>query len=217
MKTYQKLVSAALIAVALNSTAITAVFAKTLIYCSEASPEMFDAAQTTSGAVYDASARNLSNGLVKIKRGSTELEPGLAESWEVSADGKEYSFHLRKGVKFHTTSYFTPSRDFNADDVIFTFDRQGNKDNPYYNQGTWPQFGAYSFPSLIDRIERVDDYTVKFVLTRPEATFIPSLSLTSASNRSEPVPNSLLPIRRIVQFVTRPIPITGPARKRSTI
>lgn len=85
-----------------------------------------------------------------ITRGSTELEPGLAESWEVSADGKEYSFHLRKGVKFHTTSYFTPSRDFNADDVIFTFDRQGNKDNPYYNQGTWPQFGAYSFPSLID-------------------------------------------------------------------
>ncbi|WP_312469476.1 ABC transporter substrate-binding protein [Brucella sp.] len=209
MKTYQKLVSAALIAVALNSTAITAVFAKTLIYCSEASPEMFDAAQTTSGAVYDASARNLSNGLVKIKRGSTELEPGLAESWEVSADGKEYSFHLRKGVKFHTTSYFTPTRDFNADDVIFTFDRQGNKDNPYYNQGTWPQFGAYSFPALIDRIERVDDDTVKFVLTRPEATFIPSLSLTFAVIQSKEYADKLVAENRIAEFSQQPIG-TGP-------
>ncbi len=107
---------------------------------------MFDAAQTTSGAVYDASARNLSNGLVKIKRGFTELEPGLAESWEVSADGKEYSFHLRKGVKFHTTSYFTPTRDFDADDVIFTFDRRATRTIPIIIRGPGRNSVPIPFP-----------------------------------------------------------------------
>ena len=49
--------------------------------------------------------------------------PGLAESWDISADGKVYTFHLRKGVKFHTTAKFKPSRDFNATDVLFSFQR----------------------------------------------------------------------------------------------
>lgn len=209
MKTYAKYLSAALLAAGLSGTAIDQVFAKTLVYCSEASPEVFDAAQTTSGAVYDASARNISNGLIKIKRGGTELEPGLAERWDVSADGKEYTFHLRKGVKFHTTSYFTPTRDFNADDVIFSFDRQKNKENPYYSQGTWPQFGAYSFPTLIDRIEKLDDNTVKFVLTRPEATFISTLSLTFAVIQSKEYADKLVAEQRIADFGQQPIG-TGP-------
>ncbi|GLU29977.1 ABC transporter substrate-binding protein [Brucella sp. NBRC 12950] len=209
MKIYGQMVSAALVATALSSFAVNMAMSKTLVYCSEASPEMFDAAQTTSGAVYDASARNVSNGLIKIKRGSTELEPGLAESWEVSADGRQYTFHLRKGVKFHTTSFFTPSRDFNADDVIFTFERQGNKDNPYYNQGTWPQFGAYSFPTLIDKIEKIDDSTVKFILSRPEATFIPTLSLTFAVIQSKEYADKLVAENRIEEFSQQPVG-TGP-------
>ncbi|WP_420963241.1 ABC transporter substrate-binding protein [Brucella sp. IR073] len=209
MNIYGKILSAALVATALNSTAVEQVFAKTLVYCSEASPENFDAAQTTSGAVYDASARNISNGLIKIKRGSTELEPGLAESWEVSPGGKEYTFHLRKGVKFHTTSFFTPTREFNADDVIFSFERQKDKNNPFYNEGTWPQFGAYSFPSLIDRIEKVDDHTVKFVLTHPEATFISTLSLTFAVIQSKEYADKLVAEGRISDLSQQPIG-TGP-------
>lgn len=192
MKLPEKIFSATILAIALSGPALTAASAKTLIYCSEASPDGFDAAATTSGATYDASARNVSNGLIKIKRGSTELEPGLAESWDISADGKEYTFHLRKGVKFQTTSYFTPTRDFNADDVIFTFDRQGNKANPYNGKGVWPQYNSYSFPSLIEKIEKLDDNTVKFILTRPEATMIASLSLTFAVIQSKEYADKLL-------------------------
>src|SRR6266513_1428195 len=60
-------------------------------------------------------------GLVKYKSGSTDVEPLLAEKWDVSADGKEYIFHLKSGVKFHDGS------PLNAEAVAFTFDRTVNK------------------------------------------------------------------------------------------
>ena len=70
-------------------------------------------------------------GLVEFKHGgTTEVEPGLAEKWDISDDGLTYTFHLRQGVKFQTTDYFTPTRDFNADDVVFSFERQCKEDNP---------------------------------------------------------------------------------------
>ena len=100
---------------------------KALIYCSEGSPAGFDPAQYTAGTDFDASSYPLYNGLVEFKRGETEIQPALAESWDISPDGKTYTFHLRQGVKFGTTDYFTPSRDFNADDVVFTFKRLTDK------------------------------------------------------------------------------------------
>ncbi len=93
--------------------------------------------------------------------------------------------------------------------MIFTFDRQGNKDNPYYNQGTWPQFGAYSFPSLIEKIEKIDDHTVKFVLAHPEATFISTLSLTFAVIQSKEYADKLVAEGRIAEFSQQPVG-TGP-------
>ncbi|MDY3306346.1 ABC transporter substrate-binding protein, partial [Psychrobacter sanguinis] len=97
--------------------------AKTLIYCSEGSPAGFDPAQYTAGTDFDASAYPIYNGLVEFKRGETEIQPALAEKWDISEDGKTYTLHLRKGVKFGKTDFFTPTRDFNADDVVFTLKR----------------------------------------------------------------------------------------------
>jgi dipeptide transport system substrate-binding protein len=94
--------------------------AKTLVFCSEGSPEGFNPQFYTAGTTFDASSRAVFDGLVKFERGTTNSGPGLAESWEISEDGLQYTFKLRKGVKFHTTADFTPSRDFNADDVIFS-------------------------------------------------------------------------------------------------
>ena len=98
--------------------------AKTLVFCSEGSPEGFTPALYTAGTTFDASSRQIFNRLVEFDRGTTNIGPALAESWSVSDDGLEYTFNLRKGVKFHNTKTFTPSRDFNADDVIFSFERQ---------------------------------------------------------------------------------------------
>ena len=77
--------------------------AKTLVYCSEGSPEGFDPAPWTAGTTFDASSRTIYNRLIEFKTGTTETEPGLAESWETSEDGTEITFHLRPGVKFQTT------------------------------------------------------------------------------------------------------------------
>ncbi|WP_145346268.1 ABC transporter substrate-binding protein [Roseibium hamelinense] len=175
---------ATLLGASLAVLVATGASAKTLVYCSEGSPEGFDTALYTAGTTFDASSKPLYNRLVEFKRGTTEVLPGLAESWEVSEDGLEYTFNLRKGVKFHTTSYFTPTREFNADDVIFSFGRQLDKDSAWheYTAGaSWEYFNAMSMPDLIKDIVKVDDYTVKFVLTRPEAPMLANLAMDFAS------------------------------------
>jgi len=144
-----------LMAIALLGSAIgTSVHAQTLVYCSEGSPDGFDPALYTSGTTFDASSRQLYNKLVEFERGTTTIAPALAESWEVSEDGLEYTFNLRQGVKFHSTEYFTPTRDFNADDVVFSFERQRLEDHPFNkaSDGTWEYFGGMSMPDLISSV-----------------------------------------------------------------
>src|SRR5579872_2507071 len=118
--------------------------AKTLVYCSEASPEGFTPAFSSSNVTFDASSRQIFDRLLEFERGTTTIVPGLAQSWETTPDGLTYTLHLRKGVKFQTTPGFTPSRDFNADDVIFSFERQWKADHPYHkvSQGTYEYFDS---------------------------------------------------------------------------
>lgn len=171
-----------------------AAHAQALVYCSEGSPEGFDPALYTAGTTFDASSHPIYNQLVEFKVGTTEVIPGLAESYEVSDDSLMVTFNLRKGVKFHSNANFTPTRDFNADDVIFSFDRQGNPENPY-NQvsgGTWEYYGAMSMSDLIKSIEKVDDYTVVFHLTRPEAPFIANMAMDFASIVSKEYADAML-------------------------
>ncbi|MCS7282059.1 MAG: ABC transporter substrate-binding protein [Anaerolineae bacterium] len=88
--------------------------------------------------------------------------PGLAEKWEVSADGLVYTFYLKKGVKFHDG---TP---FNAEAVRFNFERITNPD--IASQKARFMLGPY------DRTEVVDEYTVRIVLKEPFAPLMDSLS-----------------------------------------
>lgn len=157
--------------------------AKTLVFCSEGSPEGFNPQLYTAGTTFDASSRAVYNGLVEFERGTTDIVPALAESWEVSDDGLQYTFKLRQGVKFHTTKDFTPGRDFNADDVLFSFNRQWKADHPFHkvSGGTYEYFNGMSMPDLIQSIDKVDDYTVRFTLTRPEAPFIANMGMDFAS------------------------------------
>lgn len=188
--------------------------ASTLVYCSEGSPEGFNPAFYTSGTTFDATSKNMFNRLVEFKLGTTETEPGLAESYDVSADGLEYTFHLRKGVKFHSTKEFTPTRDFNADDVVFTFARQWNKEHPYHavSGGTYEYFNGMGMQDLIKDIVKVDDYTVKFVLNQPEAPFIANLAMDFASIFSAEQADDLMKKGTPEQLDINPVG-TGPFQK----
>ncbi|MEC8624119.1 MAG: ABC transporter substrate-binding protein, partial [Bdellovibrionota bacterium] len=135
----------------------TAFAAKNFIYCSEGSPSAFNPQITTDGTSNNASSHTIYNRLIEFKYGSTELVPALATSWKVSKDKKVFTFKLRKGVKFHKTKYFTPSRDFNADDVLFSYNRQRLKEHPYHkiNGGLYEYWQYMEMGKLIKDIKKV--------------------------------------------------------------
>ncbi|NOL50070.1 ABC transporter substrate-binding protein [Pelistega europaea] len=197
---------------ALSFSASFAVHAKnTLVYCSEGSPAGFDSAQYSSGTDYDASASNLFNSLMMFPRGETKAVPGLAESYEVSPDNLTYIFHLRKNVKWHTTKYFTPSRDFNADDVVFTFDRLSNKNN-FLNKvypAEFPYFTDIGLNKTIKSVEKIDDYTVKFTLNSVDASFIQIMAMPITSIYSKEYAEKLVAQGKAEMINQQPIG-TGP-------
>lgn len=184
----------------------------TLVYCSEGSPEGFDAALYTAGTTFDASAHPVYNRLLEFKKGTTEVIPGLAESWEVSDDGLVYTFHLRENVPFHSTAWFTPTRTFNADDVLFSFYRQGKKNHPWHDYVTgasWEYYNAMSMPAIVKSIEKVSDMTVRFTLTKPYAPFLANLAMPFASIMSKEYANQLAEAGKMAQLNQKPIG-TGP-------
>jgi len=124
---------------------------------------------------------NVYEALVAYQDESTALEPGLAESWEISPDGKTYTFHLRKGVMFHDG---TP---FNADAVVFSIGRMMKERKLKFFSNNWevqerpPEYWvSMEMDDTVDSIEAVDDYTVVFNLKRVEAPFLANMGMDFA-------------------------------------
>lgn len=114
----------------------------------------------------------LYNTLVNFSPEESELQPSLATSWEVKNQAKEWIFHLREGVTFHDGT------SFNAQAVVFSFQRQLNPDHPYYEEKSY--YGRYLFGNIIDRVQPVDEYTVRFTLKTSYAPFIYALTTPAA-------------------------------------
>jgi dipeptide transport system substrate-binding protein len=183
----RKLALLAPTALAALTLACGAVSAKTLVYCSEGSPENFYPGINTTGTSQDVTTQ-VYNNIVEFERGGTKVVPGLAEKWEVSADGTVYTFHLRKGVKWHSTSKsFKPTRDFNADDVMFMIERQWKESDPYFKvtSQNHSYFTDMGMPKLLKSVDRVDDYTVKIVINQAEAPFLANLAMPFAGIQSK--------------------------------
>jgi dipeptide transport system substrate-binding protein len=184
---------------------------KTLVYCSEGSPAGFDPAQYTTGVDFTANTFTVYNRLVEFERGGTKVEPGLAEKWEVSPDGKTYTFHLRHGVKFQTTSFFKPTREFNADDVVFSFERMLDPNQPFHKAYPvqFPYFTDMGLDKLITKVEKVDPYTVRFTLAEVNAPFIQNLAMEYASILSAEYADQLLKDGKAADINQKPVG-TGP-------
>jgi len=174
--------------------AASPISAKTLVYCSEGSPENFYPGINTTGTSFDASTQIYSR-IVEFERGGTKVVPGLAERWEISDDGTVYTFHLRKGVKWHNTNRnFKPTRDFNADDVVFMFERQWKENHPYFKvtSSNHSYFNDMGLPALLKSVEKVDDYTVRITLNKAEAPFLSDLAMEFAAVQSKEYADAML-------------------------
>src|SRR5262245_23945169 len=164
--------------------ATPAVAKGTLVYCSEGSPEGFQPQFFSTGTTFDAVSVPMFNRLVEFEIGTTNIVPALAESWTISPDSKVVTFKLRNGVKFHSNANFKPTRDFNADDVIFSWSRMADESNPYHKLTagqTYAYFDDMGMKNIVDKVEKVDDYTVRFTLKRPEAPFLADMAMDFAS------------------------------------
>jgi peptide/nickel transport system substrate-binding protein len=146
--------------------------AGTLIVGLVAEPVNLDPAQVTD-LNSNRVGRRIAETLVTFPEESTQVVPGLAESWTISKDGLRYTFKLRKNVTFHDG---TP---FNAEAVKFSIERQIDPEHPANKLGKYP-FANYFFGN-VKAVEVVDPLTVEFVLKEPRASFLTILTSAAAS------------------------------------
>jgi peptide/nickel transport system substrate-binding protein len=148
----------------------------TLTFGTSADPVVLDGALVSDGESIRA-IDQMMEGLVALKPGTTEVEPALAESWEISEDGLAYTFQLREGVKFHDGT------DFNAEAVCYNYDRWYNFKGPlqqpdasYYWQTVFGGFSDGKTPSLYESCEVVDDSTVTLHVTKASSSLLAGLT-----------------------------------------
>jgi len=123
--------------------------------------------------------KSLFDGLMDYEPGTTNLRKEIAEDYTISDDGKTFSFKLRKGVKFHN------GRELNADDVKYSIERVVNPKTQSPGAGFFGSIVGFEDASAgkaeaLSGITVVDPYTIKFELSRPDATFLHVLALNFA-------------------------------------
>ncbi len=123
--------------------------------------------------------KSIFSGLMDYAPGTTNLVPDLAESYELSPDGLVYTFKLRKGVKFHN------GRELKADDIKYSIERAVNPKTQSPGQGFFTMIKGFDEMTAkkadsLSGIKVVDDYTVQFELSRPDATFFHVLAINFA-------------------------------------
>ena len=147
-----------------------------LVYCVEAGPETFNSQQATNSSTLDIVSRHLYDRLLNIDSNGAPA-PGLAESWRISDDGLSITLDLKRGVAFHDTTNFQPTRLFNADDVVFTFNRILDEENPFHwLGGNYPFFHNLNFRQRVSSVVRLGEYQVQFRLNTADAALLSVLA-----------------------------------------
>lgn len=202
-----------------------------LIYCTNVSGFSFNPQTADAGTSMNVVTEQIYNKLFEIKNHSATVTPSLAVSYSTSADGKEILINLRKGVKFHHTPWFTPTRDFNAEDVVFSINRvlghdtylpildQDNSEydkNPQYRifheqakRVRFPYFDSIKLNQKIKSITAVNPYQVKIELFEPDSSILSHLASQYAIIFSQEYAYQLNADNNLTQLDTHPVG-TGP-------
>jgi peptide/nickel transport system substrate-binding protein len=151
---------------------VTAQPAGTLVVGLVAEPVNLDPPQVTD-LNSNRVGRRIVETLVTFPEESTQVVPGLAESWTISKDGLQYTFKLRRGITFHDG---TP---LNAEAVKFSIERQINPSHPAYKLGKYP-FANFFFGN-VKAVEVLSEERVAFLLNEPRASFLSILTAGAAS------------------------------------
>ncbi|NJP37844.1 ABC transporter substrate-binding protein [Alkalicoccus luteus] len=153
---------------------------QTLIFARGGDSVSLDYASVTDGESSRVTEQ-IYESLLSFEEDSFEIQPGLAEDWEVHDDGTRYTFQLREGVTFHDGT------DFNADAVKLNFERWADPDHEFHfaDEGYaysvyGTQFGGFEGDDghVIDEINVLDDYEIEFVLNQPLGSFIQNMGMS---------------------------------------
>ena len=156
------------------STAVWAADSKIVVAVPDEPPSL-DPTTNASAAIDQVLNQNVYEGLVRVTP-TGEIEPALAESFEVAPDGKTYTFHLRRGVSFHNGDSFS------ASDVVATFERNADPATGHPH----PEYYAH-----VEQIEVPDPYTVIFRMAETDAGFLSLLALGDSVILPEEIPADL--------------------------
>jgi len=168
----------------------------TLIYAQSEDPKTLDPINTDIAEAVHV-ITNVFDTLVTYHDETSQIVPSLAEKWETSDDGLNWTFHLRQGVKFHDG---TP---MNAAAVKVSFDRMLADQHPLVYDTARPYQSAFS---MIRAIETPTELTVVFRLKHPSAVFLSNLAMFCGSVVS---PTALEKLGQ--EFADKPVG-TGPFR-----
>ncbi|MEM9632390.1 MAG: ABC transporter substrate-binding protein [Pseudomonadota bacterium] len=127
-----------------------------IVVAMQLEPPHLDPTSAAAGAIDSVLYSNVFEGLTRFGPDGS-VNPGLAESWTISEDGKTYTFKLRPDVKFHDGT------DLTADDVKFSLDRARSDDSANAQKALF---------SGIESVEVVDPLTVKVTLSTPNGSFL---------------------------------------------
>ena len=159
-----------------------------LIYCTDGADFSFNPQRAEAGSNLNVVTEQLYDKLIAFDPASNQLKPALAERFMVSEDGRILTLHLRKKVAFHHTPWFTPSRPFNAEDVVFSLQRmmgsafelpelsaeqQATLARYHINseraaKAYFPYFESVALKDRIAAIRVIDPHTVELTLRQPD-------------------------------------------------
>ena len=169
----------------------------TLHYCAKSFPVTFNPQLSLDQEMNNTVSRLMFDTLVEIDTKTGRVVPSLADSWDISDNGRVYTLVLRSDVRFQSGvqgTQFVATRTMNADDVLFSYRRQARTDHPYHfvGDGKYPYFDGMQMNWNILALDKLDDYTIQFTLRNSDSSFLYNLAMDFAVIHSREYANYLI-------------------------